>query len=493
MAFELTTELTIKLNISIPIMFRKNLFLVLCLFCSQFAFAQEQWSIQQCIDYAIKNNVQLKISALSLQTNEANLEQSKMARLPNLNASGSQRWNFGRTIDPTTNQFTTDPVRSNFFQVASSTTVFAGGRINNSIEQNKTILEASKFDVKKASNDLTLNIINAYIQIVFNKELLQTAKLQLGNTGEQLDRTNKLIEAGTLPEINKYDIISQQANDELRVAQAENSLSLSFLRLKQLLQLTEEQNLDIISPQIAEPNQEMVSMSSADIFMAAVANMPEVRSADLNIQSANLGVKIAEALLLPTLSFDLNMQSNYSSLGAARRIIDGKFDTYPIGFLSDNPSQIVSTQTQASVVEKTGFGSQISSNLTQGAGFSLNIPIFNRYQNKTQIANAKIQRERTGLNAQAVRNQLRQNIEQAYVDAKAASKSFYANKIRVEALENSLKAAEQRLTLGSGNSTDYAIAKNNFNVAQSDLLRAKFNYLFTLKVLDFYAGKELKL
>lgn len=474
-----------------------SLFAVLSLlwvFISLPALAQEKWDLQKCLDYAADNNVQLKIAGLSQESNQANLIQSQMQLLPNLNANGGQSWQFGRNIDPFTNQFTNDPVRTNNFSLSTNVVVFNGFRQMNTIKQNRLILEASKYDYEQSRNDMYLNVVNAYIQIIFNVELLGVARLQVQNTQEQLDRILKQIEAGAAAEVAKYDLLSQKANNEVQITAAENNLAFAYLRLKQLLQIPLEQPFEVATPQIPEPSEDALVQTAQAIWQIAEGALPGIRSADLNIKSSEFGIDIAKSNAYPTLSANANVLSGYSSQGVIRSVVEGGNQAQVIGFLTNNVNQTVSTLVPQRTVDirSNPWGSQVDENLRQSIGINLNIPIFNRWQVKNAIVNAKIQKERNVLLAANTRNQVRQTIEQAYNDARASSRTYASNKIRVNSLTETFKVQEQRLQVGAGNSFDFAIARNNLNIAQSELIRAKYEFVFRMKVLDFYAGKELK-
>lgn len=456
--------------------------------------AQQKWDLQKCLDYASGNNVQLKIAALPQEANQANLLQSQMQLLPNLNLGGGQGWQFGRNIDPFTNLFTNDPVRTNNFFLSTNVTVFNGFRQMNAIKQNRSILEASRYDYEQTRNDIFLNVVNAYIQIIFNQELLQVARLQLQNTQEQLDRTLKQIEAGAAAEVAKYDLLSQRANNELQITTAENNLAFAYLRLKQLLQIPLEQPFEVVIPEIPEPDESGLVQTVQSIWEVAETSQPNIKSADLNIKVAELGVDLAKGNAYPSITANAQVLSGYSSQGVIRSVIDRGTTTQVIGFLTDDFTKTVSAFVPDRTVniERNPWGSQVDENLRQTIGINLNIPIFNRWQVRNGIANAKIQLERNKLQAVNVRNQVRQTIEQAYNDAKAASRTYASNKVRVNALTETFKVQEQRFLVGAGNSFDFAIARNNLNIAQSDLIRSKYEFIFRMKILDFYAGRELK-
>ncbi len=429
--------------------------------------AQEKWDLQRCIDYAVEQNLQLKIAKIQQDINEANLLQSRVNRLPNLNANGSQQWNFGRSIDFFTNTFTNQQVANFNTSINTNFTVFNGFRQINTIKQNVAILDASRSDVAQVKNDMMLDIANAYLTILFNRELLGVARVQLQNTQEQLDRTMRLIDAGALAEANKYDILSQKANDENRITQAENNVDIALVRLKILLQLPVETPIEIVIPQLADPNAADLIMTPLSVYELAQGTQPNVMSADKNIEAADLGIAIARGNYMPTLS---------------------GFGTVLTGTSSQNFAFVNGVRG-----DLKPFGQQIDENLRQVIGFQLQIPIFNRFQIRNAVTTARLQHNRSQLQAQNVRNVLRQTIEQAYADAKAAQRSFISNQTRLAALTQSQKIVEERFNVGAANSLDYALAKNNLAIAESELIRSKFDYIFRIKVLDFYAGKGLTL
>jgi outer membrane protein len=462
--------------------------------CTFSASAQEKWDLQKCLDYATANNVVLKIAGLPQQSNQANLVQSQMQLFPTLNAGGGQGYQFGRNIDPFTNQFTNDPVRTNNFFLSTNVTIFNGFRQMNAIKQNKAVLEASKYDYDQARNDMSLSLVNAYIQIIFNRELLDVARLQLENTQSQLDRVLKQIEAGSAAEVAKYDLLSQKANNEVQITTAENNLAFAVLQLKQILQIPMNQPFDVVIPTIPEPSEDALVETAEAIWQTAEGNLPNIKSADLNVKASEIGVDLAKGNAYPTLSANAQVLSGYSSQGVIRNVTSGGTQTQVIGFVTGSPSQTVSTILPVNNIniERNPWGNQVDENLRQSIGINLNIPIFNNWRVKNNVALSKIQLDRNKLQAQNTRNQVRQTIEQAYNSARAASRTYASNKIRVNSLTETFKVQEQRLQVGAGNSFDYAIARNNLNIAQSDLIRSKYDFVFRMKILDFYAGRELK-
>lgn len=457
----------------------------------------EKWTLETCITYALQNNLQVQLNQLTALSSEEQYKQAQHARLPNLNGSLGQSYVWGRSFDAFTNAPITQRVGVTRGSVTSNVTVFNGFQIHNSIQQARLQLEANRLNVEQAKNDISLSIANFYLQILTNTELLANAKRQIGNTQEQIERTEKLVKAGALPELNLINLVSQKATDELNAINAQNALNLSYLQLKQLLQLTDSESFEVFIPEVGNPESLLIPGSSAEIFETASGIMPNIKSADISIEAARKGIRVAESGRYPSLSIFGSLGTNYSD--AQKLWVTGYNNvsgTAPVGYWLNNgtPVQVFSDfNSRVPIVEDFTFRDQIREAFNRSVGLNLNIPIANRRQVVTNVNVARIQYERARVNAQQLRNQLRQSIEQAYLDAQAARQTYNANVQRVKALEETFRVTEQRYTLGASNVTDYNVNRNNLFNAQSDLIRAKYTYMFRAKVLDFYMGNGLKL
>ncbi|MDW7691876.1 TolC family protein [Flammeovirgaceae bacterium SG7u.111] len=456
--------------------------------------AQEKWDLQKCIDYAISNNLDLRLSELSIERNEATLQQSKHARYPDLNGFANQNYNWGRSFDVYTNDAVTARVRSNNFGLNSSVTLFNGFSIANTIKRDEMTLKASKADLKDSEYNLIMNIATFYLQIIFNLENLDIAQRQLENSNEQITRTEKLVNAGVLPESNLLDLLSQRATDDLQVVNAENTLALSILNLKQLLQLPASEEFEIEIPELPDPEEAPIIMESEDIFKISESILPVVESADLNIEASELSIEIAKSNYYPTLTLSGGINTFYSSAQQFRQqVIPGSFTESSLGyFYNDNgtTSPVYTVQPQFERIP-FGFQDQLSESLRQSLGFTLRIPIYNKNQIKTGVSIAQINREQARVSAQRVRNQLRQDIETARQNVLAASKTYNSNSKRVEALRETYRVTNQRFSVGAVNSTELTIARNNLVNAESDMLRSKYDFIFRSKLLDFLMGKPI--
>lgn len=439
-------------------------FLLLLTFSFQ-SHAQEiniqQMDLQTCIDIALENNLTLQRSQVNLATQEANLIGNQGQRIPTLSTGASTGYRWGRSINPVTNLFENNRIGNvNVFGNAN-VTLFAGQQISNSIKQNKTDIEAAKFNVKATENNITLNVINLFINVVFAKEQLKIAENQLATTKEQLVVTTKLVDAGSLPLANKLDIQAQNATNELEVINASNTLRIAKLNLSQAMQLPFNENMDVVTPELSPENIALTDRGVDEIFEVALELMPEIKAAELGIESAEMGVRIAKGGYMPTLGIGASAFSNY-------------IDQFFMG-------------------ERQAFTTQLKNNFSNSANMQLNIPILSNFRNRANVQRARLQKRLSEIQDVETKNQLRQDIESAYTNANAARQSYQASLIRVSSLEESFRIAQQRFDAGAINFADYQLAQNNFFNAQADLVTSKYTYIFRVKVLDFYLGNPLKL
>jgi outer membrane protein len=461
--------------------------------------AQKKWTLQECIDYALDNNLQVRQNQLNIESNQAILQQSRLDRLPSLNGSFSHFYNFGRTLNPFTNQFINQQIQTNTVAISGDLVVFNGFAITNTIQQNQRNLQSSELTLEEARNNLMLGIVNSYMQVVLNQQIAQNAEKQLESTEAQIEQTRRLVSAGTLPEVNLYQLEAQAATDRLQIIQAQNTINLAELSLRQQMQLPMGEPFSLEIPSLGEGAPVFSGRNLETIVSTAENTQPQVKAARLNVQSALLGIDIAKARLLPTLAFGFQANTNYSSANKtlpdlSREPIFRGLDT--LGYIPDvngMPTDFVVRPRFAFQERDFGFFSQMQEAFRQGFGFSLQIPIFNRFQTRNAVQQSTIRAKQSELNEQIVKNQLRQTIEQAYLDTRAAEATYKANVERVKALKEAFRATERRYELGATNSMEYTLAKNNLATAENDLLRAKYDLIFKLKVLDFYEGKPLDL
>lgn len=465
-----------------------QILLYLLLFAPSATLAQELWTLERCIEHAFEHNIQVKQAKLNAELATAEMWQARAGTLPTLNGNASHGYNFGRTIDPFTNQFATDLVRSNNFALSSNLNLFSGFQNFNQVRQGQMEYLAAKYDAGKAKNDIALNITTAYLQILFADELRQIAENQVAQTRKQVDRTQKLVNAGTLARGSLLEVEAQLATEELQLVNAQNQVTLSYLSLRQLLDLPPSAEFQIQKPDLAMPKADLLLYSPEGIYAQAVSTMPEIRSAQYRVKSADRGLAIAKGAQAPRFFLNGSLGTGYS--GLRQRLVG--YDVTGTQVVGQTTTGVeVVAPVVSPVFEKIPFEQQANDNFNQSFGFFLSVPIFNGLQTRTNITRAKIARQNAEFNLQIAELQLNRNIQQAYADAVAAFKKHAATEKAMEALQESFKYSEQRFNVGSLNALDYNNAKTRLMTAESDLLQAKYDYVFKLKVLDFYQGKTL--
>ncbi len=423
--------------------------------------AQEEWSLQKCVDYALENNIQIKRQELNADYSRNQVSQAKSDRLPNLNAGVSNSFSFGRSLN---NDNVYENVNSTQLNgsLSSNLTLFNGFILQNTIEQSRLDLQASIQDLQKTRDDIILNIAAAYLEILFAEELSLIAEAQIEVTRQQIDRTKKLIEAGSLARGALLEIEAQLAREELQLVNDQNRVQLAYLNLYQLLELPVEKSFKIKEPVLPEIKANVTMSNSFDVFKNAVNLRPEIKAAQLRVESARQQLEIAKGNQYPSLSFGANYNNQYYNI-------------------------------MSSDFQQLSFGEQLKSNSRYGFGFNLNIPVFNRFQVQNGISNAKLQITDYQYQLQNTRNALRQDIEQAYTNALAALNRYISSEKAVESTREAFRYTEEKFNVGMVNTVEYNQSKNNLTIAQSELLQAKYEYIFRAKILDFYNGVPIEL
>jgi len=454
--------------------------------------AQEAWSLQKCIQYAQENNFSVKQADANIKIALLSEKQAKTSRLPNLSASSNVGEQFGRTIDPTTNTFSTQGIGYNRLSVNANVTLFSGGQINHTIRQANWDAQAAVADAGKTMNNLSLQIASAYLNILLYEEQEQSALKRVAQSNEQLKITLKLIDAGSQPQAERFTVEAQLAREEQSAIVTRNNVDLAYLSLKQLLQLEPEFDLRIEHPQFQtqlEGNPEQLTLTP--IYTEALQTQPSILAAGFRVKSAEEGVKIAQGAYLPTISAFGSLSSNFSTQYKAYiptgNVVAGKPTIVNVGG-NDVP---VTFYNQEILTKSVTYWDQMNQNFGQSVGLSLNVPI---YQNgSTRLS---VERARLGiLNAQLTSNQAKQtlknDIQTAIANARSTKLQLAAAQKSVESSRLAFSNSEKRYALGAINSLDFMTAKTNLAIAENDLIVAKYDYLFRLKILDFYQGKTL--
>ncbi len=459
--------------------------------------SERVWSLKECVDYALENNLQIARSENSVRNATIDRRQAVMSTLPSANASVSYGYNWGRSVDPVTYEYTTQQLNSINPGINASVTLFNGLRIQNSIKQTSRAEHASEQDLQKTKNDVMLNIASLYITVIFNKELVANAKFQLESSKVQLDRIKKQVDAGALARSEQLNLDAQVATNEVTLVQRENALALSELQLKQALLLPASTPMDVELMDLSVEDL-VLEENPQEVYEVARQTLPEVKSASLMVESWEYGLKAARGQYYPRLTLNGSINSNYSSASDRLRFIPDGGDpvptTQPIGFVEET-GQVVLAQTFVQSGEmQDGWGrrEQLQDNVFKSLGFSLIIPIFSNHQVRANVHRTEVTVDNAKIAEREVLQTLRQNVETAYNDALAASKTYLAALRTVEAREEAFRMMETRYSSGAANSFEYQVSQNDFSQAQNDLTRAKYDLIFRQKVLDFYLGKPLE-
>lgn len=429
---------------------------------SNVGFTQTQniWSLQQCIDYALDNNIQIKQQVIGTQYGDNQVKQAKSDRLPNLNANFGNEYSFGRNLVYPENTYQTTNSASLTGSLSTNLTLYNGRVLYNTVQQRELDLEATLYDLQKAKDDILLAITAGYLEILFAEEIEAVTTANIEVTKQQLERTTHLVEAGSLARGSLLEIEAQLAREELQLVNDQNSIQLAYLTLYQFLELPISESFKINRPSLPELSANTSMINAIATFNNAVSLRPEIKAAEVRVKSAIKQRDIAKGYRYPNLSIGANY-----------------YNLYNVNNQTDNIS----------------FGDQLKNNSRSGVGLNLNIPIFNRNQVKNSIANASLQISDYEYRLQTAKNVLRKDIEQAYTNALASFNRFVSTEKAVSSMEEAFRYTEEKFNVGMVNSVDYNISKSQLTNAQSELLQAKYQYIFRTKILDFYNGIPITL
>jgi outer membrane protein len=475
-------------------MFRSIAFLLLLF--PLFSLAQA-WTLDSCINYAFEKNLSILQSEQSISLAEINEKTAVGGFFPSLNAQASHGYNWGQRIDPFTNQFASSRIQSNNLGIATSINLFNGFQQVNTYKQSQLNSEVSKWNYEKIRNDIALGVASAFLNVLVSKEFMDISRRTLDATDRQVNRMEKLVVAGQMAQGNLNEILAQQASNNASLVSATNTYELAKISLMQLLQLDAGQSssFNIAIPQLDEVESlGLISNPELAVDMA-IRNFPDIKSATVNLASADLGRKIAEASYYPSLNASFTLGTGYS--GAAQ-VASGNPDllSFPIGTVVGSGEMVMSIPQISYDVDDFSvkpFSDQLADNVNRSLFFTLNIPIFNGFVANSSVKRSEINQVNAQLQLELTKQTIEQNVYRAYTDAKASLANYYANKTSVEANQRAFDWAELRFEQGVTNLVDYSDARTRLENAQAALTRSKYDYIFKVRVLEFYMGKTLNL
>ncbi|UKK50779.1 TolC family protein [Prevotella sp. E13-17] len=421
--------------------------------------AQKAWSLRQCCDYAVEHNITVKQYENQRHQRELQLSTARNSRLPDLSASAGQNFSFGRGLTAE-NTYTNTNTSSTSFSLGTSIPLFTGFQIPNNIRLNELNLEAATQDLEKARNDIRMQVAQAYVQILYDLELSDVAHRQISIDSAQVARLQALLDVGKVSEVELAQQKATLAQSQLTATQADNNLQLALLSMTQLLELESPDGFMVERPQVATPTAEPIGITPDDIYAEALAIKPEIQAQQLRLRSTDNNIKIAQAGLYPQLSFSAGLGSNYYKTS---------------GFPAET------------------FSKQIKNNFSQYLGFSLNIPIFNRFQTRNNIRAAKLERNSQQLQLDNTKKTLYKEIQQVYYNLVADNSKLRSSNQARESSETAFLLTQAKYEQGKATLTEFNEAKNNYLKAESELTQSRYEYLYQQALILFYRGQELSL
>ena len=427
--------------------------------------AQKAWSLEECIRYAIDNNIDLKQKAEEQAARKVDLNTSKFSWLPDLNGNIGQNFDFGRS--PSKDGVIVDQNSANTSaSVSLSMPIFDGLKIPNDIAARKFDLMASIESLNKAKEDLSINIASYFLNVLYNKEVLKIAEMQVELSADQVNKTEALVNAGKVPLSQLYEIKAQLANDEVTLVESRNSVNLSLLDLAQCLELERYgESFDVFIPELKDVVEDyMSSILPPDVvYQHAVSFKPQIKEQEYMLESQKKMLKVAQAGYYPKLNFGASYSNGYYHYSG-----EGSFDN-------------------------VSFGDQMKNNGRKTVGFSLSIPLFNRFQVRNSVRSARISINNRELMMENAKKVLYKEIQQAYYNATAAQEKYTASGKSVIASEEAFSYAEDRYESGKSTVFDFNEAKTKYTRSLAEQAQAKYNFIFRTKILDFYNGIPIKL
>lgn len=471
--------------------FSKLFFILLFITGSHFSKAQEIWDWKKCIEYAMQNNLQLKQTDLNVKLEEVNLKKNKLNFSPSINASSDYNLRVGNNYDFFSASYKKQLVNYQDYGINLSQPIFDGLITQSNVRKSKIDIEALKLDQEVLKNNIQLQILTAFLNIMNANEQMEQALKQKAITQEQYDHTKALIEAGAAAEKSLLDVESQLTAEDLSISQVKNQLDLTYLNLRILLQLDPNKEFKVKTPELPDVIEIKELATLQRIYSDALTLRPEIKSADTKIRSAESSIKIAKGNNYPTLSFVGNLNTFYTSQSKnSVQVLTGNYT--PVGIVQSSLETVVIPETTTQFSRNPYF-KQLNQNLNYAIGLSLNIPIYNKYLTQTAVKQANIQVQVSQLQRKQAETDLFNTISQAYLKSEAAIDNYKAAKKNYETAKRSYDYAVERLNAGSINQLEVNLAKNNMATAESKLTQAKYEFIFNTKVLDFYQGKQITL
>jgi outer membrane protein len=469
---------------------RKYLLLALLMAATILAKGQgTKLTLKDCIDTALKNNISVRQSEILMNNAKLNYNQAKYNRLPNLNSNYNYGVNNGRSIDLYTNAYINQQLQFSNIDAQTNLPLFNGFQLKNTIKQNELAFAGATMEWQQRKDELTLQVILAYLQVLNDGDAIVLANQQATVTKQQVDRLAVINEEGAAPPGNFSDLKGQYAGERLAVTNAENSYAGSVLTLTQLMNVPYIDSLQFDKAGLMEEVKMFETMPD-EIYTLALQKLATVKASELRINSSSAAIKVASSAYFPTVSLFGGASTNYSSTAMLNNLVSSSFKpngSYVV--LTNGTNSDVYSKQDVFSSSKISYGSQVKNNISTFFGVSMQVPIFNKFRTRTAVQLAKNDEKNYKLIAEGIKLQLRQGIDRGFVNINAVYKRYQALKEQADAYAESFRIASTRFENGVINSPEYLIAKNNLDRVNANIIIAKYEYLLRKKILEFYMGQ----
>lgn len=449
----------------------------------------KRWTLREAVDYALINNISVKQSELNYKNTKVDKKDAIGNFIPTLNGTASQQWSIGLNQNITTGVLENQTVQFQSIGLTSNLTIFNGLQNFNTLRRANLAILASQYRLDKMKDDISLNIVNAFLQIVFNRESLNTIQYQNQLTVEQENRTRELVESGSLPKGDLLDVQATDASEKQRIIVAENNLKLSKIALAQLMLIKDYENFEIQDAEFIVPQPVMLAKNPKEIFESAKENRSEIKIAETDLKVAEKDLAISRGASYPRLSafYGYNTRaSNSETIAGFAPDPDNPFSQ--IGTVESTGEAVVAPNFQRLIGGPDNIIDQFTRNDGHSFGFQLNVPFFNGFQTANSIKRSKVSIERAKAQLEQDKLDLESNVYQAYYDAQGAFRSYESAQKALTARQEAFEYSSQRYEVGLMNAFDYLQAKTALETAESEVVRSKFDYIFKLKVLEIFFG-----
>ncbi|CAD0006133.1 transporter [Flavobacterium chungangense] len=449
----------------------------------------KQWTLEECVRYALDNNITIKLSELDVKNAAIDKKDAFGNYLPSVNGSASHSWNVGLNQNITTGLLENQTTQYSSVGLSVGVDIYKGLQIQNTYRRTKLSIIASQYQLVKMQEDISLNVANAFLEILFNKENLKVKKEQMIIDEKRFARSEEMVKAGTIPRGDLYDLKATVATDQQAIIVAENSLLISKLSLAQLLQLKDFTDFDVIDDTNVKDENNILAQNPVDIYNKAKEIRTDLKIAQTNLEIAEKNVAIAKGAYQPTLSafYNFNTRASYSDIvtGSVPNTLN---PTSQIGYVEGTNQSVLTNNYSPVLGSPDGILDQFSNNKGQSFGFQLSVPIFNGFSVRNNVERNKVSLEKSKIDLEQKSLDLQRNVYTAFTDAKGALNAYESSTVTLEARQQSYNYAKEKYDVGLMNSFDFTQAQTLLTNAQSDLIRTKYDYMFKIKILEFYFG-----